>query len=188
MDSHLHIVSLRNIHRRAYRLGSRAPVLVNLQTAGTRRNLLLDRFTARAVTLAQKADIHRHCLRRLKHLLDIPHARGDGRTIGAIGRTYTASDEGCDTITQCRLRLLWRDEVNVTINSRCGEDEVLARDSIGGCTSNQIGINAIHRVGVTRLADACNLAILDTHIGLHNTQQRVNNSHIGDYQIQRTRL
>ena len=81
VDSHLHIVSLRNIHSRAYRLGCRAPILVNLQSAGTRHYLLLDRFTARAVTLAQKADIHRHCLRRLKHLLDIPHARGDGRTI-----------------------------------------------------------------------------------------------------------
>ena len=81
VDSHLHIVSLRHIHSRAYRLGCRAPVLVNLQTAGTRHNLLLNRFTARTVALAQKADIHRHCLHRLKHLLDIPHARGDGRTI-----------------------------------------------------------------------------------------------------------
>ena len=78
--------------------------------------------------------------------------------------------------------------MNVTVDSRCGEDKVLARDSIGGCARNQIGINAIHRVGVARLTDACNLAILDTHIGLHNAQQRVNNSHIGDNQIQRTRL
>ncbi len=188
MDRHLYIVSLRYIHSTVYRLHRRAPVLVYLQSAHTRLNLFFNRLRTRAVSLTQQRNIHGHRLYRLEHHLYAPYARGDGCAVGAVRGSYAAANECGYTIAQRCLRLLWRDEVNVTVNACCSKYQMFTRDGIRRRSRNEVGIDTIHRVGVARATYARNQAILDAHIRLYNAQQRVYNRHIGDDQIQRTRL
>ena len=71
----------------------------------------------------------------------------------------------------------------VAVDSACREDKVLARDGVRSRARNKVGIYATHNVGVARLAYAGNLAIFDTHVGLHDADHRVYDCYVGDDQI-----
>ena len=188
VDGHLHIMSLGNVERRTNSSWCRAPVLMNLKTARARSELLLDGLLHGAVALAQKAKIHGEVFYCFEHHLNIPHSGCYGCTIGAIRGAYTTTDKRSDSVTQCCICLLRRDVVHVAVDTSGRKDEVLARDGIGSRTRNQRGIDTRHNIGVTRLSDACDTAILDTHIGLDNAQHGVEDCHIGNNHIESTCL
>ena len=72
----------------------------------------------------------------------------------------------------------------VAIDSTRREDKVFARDGVCRCARNKVGIYAAHNVGIARLAYAGNLTILDTHIGLHDADHRVDDGYVGDDHIE----
>ena len=74
----------------------------------------------------------------------------------------------------------------VTVDTACRQDQVFARNGVGCSSRNQFGRNTLHRVGVARLAQTRNATVLDTHVGLHNALNRVDDRHVGDHQIERT--
>ena len=185
VDGHLYIMVVGHLQRGTYCGRSRAPILVNLQAAGSRLDLLNKRFLARAVTLAQETYIYRQTLGRLQHGLDVPATRGDGSAVTAVAWPYTATKQRCYTVAQGCIGLLWRDEVNVAIDSSRCEDKVLTRDSIGGCTCDHVGRYALHDIGVTRTANASYATIFHTHVCLYYAQHGVYYCHVGNNQVKR---
>ena len=186
VNGHLHVVAVGDVERHPDRLGGRAPVLVNLETADSRLDLLRNGMRHRAVALAQHADVDRHPLDGLQHPLDIPHARGDGRTVGAVRRAHAAAEEGRDAVREGCLRLLRRDIVDVAVDAGRRQNQMLARNGIGRGARHQIGMHPVHGVRITGLADAGDLAVLDAHVGLHHAQHRVDDRYIGNHEIERS--
>ena len=78
--------------------------------------------------------------------------------------------------------------MHVTVDAGCGQDQVFARNGVGGGTGDQVGMHAVHDVGIARLADAGDLAVLDAHVGFHHAQLGVDDRDVGDHQVQRAFL
>ena len=186
VDRHLHIVVVGNAECGTYCGGSRAPILVDLQTARARLDLLDHRSCGRTVTLAEQTHIDGQTLERTQDHLDRPAPRSDCGSVSSVGGANASAKERRDTATQCVVGLLGRDDVYVTVDTACREDQVLARNGVGRRTRNQLGRNALHSVGVARLAQTRNATVLDTHVGLHHALNRVDDRHVGDHQIERT--
>ncbi len=51
------------------------------------------------------------------------------------------------------IDLLGRDEVNMAVDAARRDDHILAGDDLGSGAHHQFGIDALHRVGISRLAD-----------------------------------
>ena len=49
-------------------------------------------------------------------------------------------------------------------------------------------MHAVHDVGIARLADAGDLAVLDADVRLHYAQHGVDDRDVGDYQVERSLL
>ncbi len=96
--------------------------------------------------------------------------------------------KGRDAVAQRGVGLLRRDHVHVAVDARRGENQVLARDGVGRRARHQIGMHAVHYVGVARFADARYLAVLDAHVGFDHAQLGVDNGHVGYHQIERALL
>ena len=186
VDRNLHVVVVGNAERSADSGGCRAPILVNLQAARTCLDLLDHRACGGAVTLAEQTDIDGQTLECAQNHLDRPATRSDCGSVSSVGGADTAAKERRDTATQCVVGLLGRDDVYVAVDTARCEDQVLARNGVGRRTRDQLGRNTLHRVGVARLAQTRNATILDTHVGLHHTLNRVDDRHVGDHQIERT--
>ena len=120
--------------------------------------------------------------------MDVPRSACDGRSVGAVGGADTATDEGCDTTRKCRIHLLGRDDVDVSVDTSGGEYEMLATDSIRRGPRNHTSGYTIHNVGVAGLTDARNAPIFDTHVGLDYAQHRIHNGYIGDDNVERPLL
>ncbi len=65
---------------------------------------------------------------------------------------------------------------------------MFARYGVGRGAGYQIGVYAVHDVGVAGLAYAGYLAVFDTYIGLDHAQNRIDYRNVGNYQIERTLL
>ena len=96
----------------------RAPVLVQLEPAGTRRDLLAERLGQAGVALAEQADIDRAGLERLQHPADVPGPGRAGRGGGAGGRAGAAAEQGGEAGHQGLVQDLRADEVDVRVDRR----------------------------------------------------------------------
>ena len=185
MDGYLYIVLVGCCHRGTDGSRCASPVFVNLDSAGAGYDLFVNRFGYRAIPLAQQADVHGQSFCRLEHLFQAPSATGDGGSVGSVGRSYTSAYQGGDTIAQAGIRLLGGDEVHMSVYPPCGKDKVLATDGIGRCSRNEFRTHAIHGVGVSSLAYAGYLSVLDAYIRLYHAQFGVDDGHVGNDQIER---
>ncbi len=82
VDHHLDVVIVSHRQAAVDRGRRGAPVLVQLQGAGARLDLLLQRGGQRGVALAGETEIYRKCVGGLDHAADMP---GTGRASGGIG-------------------------------------------------------------------------------------------------------
>ncbi len=115
----------------------------------------------------------------------LPGPRRDGRRVGAVRRAGAAADERGGAVRQRSVRLLRRDEVDVRVDAGGGEDQVVARDRIGGQAAFEPGCDAVHHLRVARLADGADAAVLDADVGLHDAEDRVDDGHVGDHEVRR---
>ena len=183
MNRHLNVICIRHVERMVNDRRCCAPVLVNLESHRARLNLLRERTLIRAVALSQKSQIHGIFLRRLEHHADVPCAGRAGGRIGSVRRTGAAADHGRDAGIQRTVHLLRTDIVNVRINRAGGDNQILARERLGGGTHRHARCHAVHEVGIARLADSGNFSVLDADIRLINAGI-VQNQRVGNHQIQ----
>ena len=188
VDGHLHVETIGDAQRGADRSGSRTPVLVNLQAAGSGLDLLFERLVHRAVAFAQQADVHRKSLDRLQHAFDIPAAGSDGGAVTAVRRADSAAEQGRNAVAQAGVGLLRGDHVHMAVDAGRCQDQVFARYGVGCGAGHQIRMHAVHDIGIARLADTGDFSVLDTHIGLHDAQIGVDDRHVGDNEVERTLL
>src|SRR5262245_2777440 len=73
--------------------------------------------------------------------------------------------------------------MNVSIDPGGRQDQMRARDGVGGQADLEAWRNTVHDLRIAGLADRTDAAILDTHIRLHYAQYCVDDSHVGDYQV-----
>ena len=78
--------------------------------------------------------------------------------------------------------------MNVSVDGCRRKYKMFTRDGICRGTCHKFGTYAIHSIGVARLAYARYASILDAHISLHHTQQRVDDGDVCNDQIERSRL
>ncbi len=73
----------------------------------------------------------------------------------------------------------------MAVNTSGREDEVFARNGVGGRSRDQVGVHAVHGVGVARLADARDFAVLDADVGFDHAQNRVDDRDVRDDDVER---
>jgi hypothetical protein len=72
----------------------------------------------------------------------------------------------------------------VAVDGAGGEDLAVAGDDLGGRTDHQVGVHAVHRVGVAGLADADDAAVAHADVGLDDAPV-VEDDRAGDDQVGR---
>ena len=58
------------------------------------------------------------------------------------------------------------DQVDVAVDRAGGEDPAVAGDDLGGRADHQVGVDAVHGVGVAGLAERDDAAVADADVGL----------------------
>ena len=162
--------------------GRGAPVLVQLQAAGARRDLLDQRLGPGGVALAEEAEVDRQALGRLEHPLDVPGAGRAGGGVGAGGRPGAAAEHGRDARVQRFLDELRADPVDVGVDPAGGDDAALARDRLGARPDDDVDVR-LH-VRVAGLADADDAAVADADVGLDDAPV-VEDQRVGDDGVDR---
>ncbi len=165
-----------------------AGVLVYLQAAGAGRDLLFERQVDRAVALAQQTYVDRKSVEGLQYPGEIPASRRNGRAVRSVGRTHAAAEYGRYAVAQTSVCLLRGYHVDMTVDAAGRKYQMFARYGVGRGAGYQIGVYAVHDVGVAGLAYAGYLAVFDTYIGLDHAQNRIDYRNVGNYQIERTLL
>ena len=148
-------------------------------------DLLDQRLLAVAVALAEKTDIDRQAFAGAEHHSNIVRARRHRRGIGAVGGAGAAADQRRRSIGECRIGLLWRDEMDVRVDTRRGEDQVRARNGVGADAELEPRRHPVHGLRIAGLADAADAPVLDADIGFHHAEHGVDDGNIGDDEIGR---
>src|SRR6516225_2806765 len=86
VDGHLNVVAVSYTETAVDGRGRRAPILMQLEPARPRLDLLFQRPRQTAVALTQETEVDGKRLGRLKHALDIPCPWGAGGRVPAGGR------------------------------------------------------------------------------------------------------
>ena len=73
--------------------------------------------------------------------------------------------------------------MDVRVDAGGRQDQMRARDGVGGQADLQARCNAIHRLRIAGLADRADAAVLDAHIRFHHAQHRVDHGHVGDHEV-----
>ena len=163
--------------------GGRAPVLVQLEPAGTGRDLLAQRLGQAGIALAQEADIDRPGLHRLQHPADVPGAGGAGGGGGARGRAGAAAEQGGEAGGQRLVQDLRADEVDVGVDPAGGDDPAFAGDGLGAGADDDV--DAGLGLGVAGLADGGDPAVLEADVGLDDAPM-VEDQRVGDHGVDGT--
>ena len=143
----------------------RAPVLVQLETARSRSQLLVHRLGGHGVALAEQGDVDRPVVERLEHPFQVPRA-GDGRRLRALGGPGATADDRGDPGAERLLEQLRADQVHVAVDGAGGQDPPVAGDDLRRRTDHERRVDAVHRVGVAGLADADDPPVTHTDVGL----------------------
>src|ERR1700682_5323460 len=184
MDGDLHILRLGGREAAVDGRGRGAPILVQLEPDGAGADLLEQPLGPGTVALAGKADVERDIVHSLEHARHVPRARRAGRRVGPGGGTGAAATPRGNAARQRLGRLLRTDEMDVRVDAAGGEDEALPGDRLGGDADHHARRDALHRVGIARLADALDAALLDPQVGLVDAGV-VDDERVGDHAVQR---
>ncbi len=166
MDGELGAALLADVQAGVDDGGGRAPVLVDLEADGTRAQLVAHRVVRHRVALAEQPDVDGGRLQRLEHPGQVPGAGGDGGGLAALGGAGAAADEGGDAGGEGLVHGLRADEVDVGVDGSGGEDLAVAGDDLGLGADDEVGVDAVHGVGVAGLADAGDPAVAQADVGL----------------------
>ncbi len=177
VDHHLNVELVGNRETAVDRRRGRAPVLVQLERAGAALDLLDQAGGQRRIAFAGEAKVDREVVGRLDHAADMPRAGRAGGGVGAGGRTGAAAEHRGDARMQRLVDLLRRDEMNVGVEAAGGDDLAFARDRLGARADDDGHVRL--DVGIARLADGGDAAVLDADVGLHDPPM-VEDHRIGD--------
>ena len=182
VDGHLHAAFVGHRQTGIDRGRRGAPVFVQLEPAGAAQHLLPQPVVRDGVALAKQQHVDRHGVHGLMHVGQVPRSGRDRRGLGAVGRPGAAADDRGGARRQRFVDDLRADQMHVAIDCASGEDAPVARQDLGGWPDDQRGIDARHRVGISRLADAHDAPIAHTDVGLHDPPM-VEDECAGDDQI-----
>src|SRR5260370_11878722 len=98
MNRDLHVVLVGHAETGVNRRGRCAPILMELEAARARQNLLRERFAARGIAFPEKAEVHGPGLGSPEHLFEIPTAGRAGSRVRTGRWTGTAADHGGDAV------------------------------------------------------------------------------------------
>src|SRR2546422_532660 len=132
------------------------------------------------IAFAEKAEVHRERLGGFEHALNMPRAGCASRRESPCRRSRTSADHGRDAGHQRFLDLLGTDEMDVRIDSTCGDDRALAGDDLRAGADHDIdrGLD----VRIAGLAELRNSAVLDRDVALHDAPP-VDDQRIGDHRV-----
>ena len=184
MDGDLDIVAVRDIHAAIDRRRRRPPVFVELQSAGARADLLLQRTRQAAVALSQKTHVDRERLGGLEHAFEVP---GAGRTrggIGACGGPRAAAQKCGQPGCQGGLAQLRTDEVDMTIDPTRRGDEVFAGNHLRAGADHQPRIDSGLDERIARLTDGHDPSAPDADVPFDNAPV-VEKDRVGNDEIER---
>ena len=152
---------------------------MDFQTQSPCFDLLFKWTNSGAIPFSKKTEIHRKSFCRFQHFLNIPSTRCYSRGISAISRSCATSNHSCDAAKKGVFNLLRSNKMNVGIDAACRGDESCTTMHFGGCANDHIGRNAVHRIGVSCLANAHYSPVFDTNIRFKNA--RMVNNHCARY-------
>ena len=184
VDRDLDVLCVGDAEAAVDRRGRRAPVLVQLEADGAGAHLVVEPLGARAVALAEQPDVHGQRVGRLQHPGEVEDAGRAGRGVGAARRARAAADDRRDAGGESLGDLLGRDEVDVRVDAAGRDDQALRRDRVGRHADDHAGRDPGHRVGVARLADAGDAAVLDADVGLADAGP-VEDQRVRDHAVER---
>ena len=175
--------------------GSRAPVLVELETDGAGEDLFAERGGGAAVALAEEAEVHRERFGGLKHAVQVPFSGCAGRGERAVRRAGAAAEHRRDTGADGFVDLLRTDEVDVGVDAAGGDDVAFARDDFGrGADDHRVflfrlrigvdGADAGLDAGVAGVADADDETVFDADIGFDDAEERIEDEGVGDDEVE----
>ena len=130
--------------------------------------------------LPQEADVNRKVLGGLNHVSQVGRTSGNRGGIGGIHRTGAATDMGGNTVVEGGFYLVGGNEVNVSIYPASGDNHACSADDLSAHADFNVDI--VLGVGVTRLPNLINPAVLYTDIGLVNSGV-IDNCRAGNHQI-----
>src|SRR5580700_6397893 len=162
-----------------------APILVEFQATGAGGDLFFERGRARSVSFAEETEVHGEVLHGFEHPRYIPFTGRAGRRVGARGGSRAATDHGRRSIRQGFVNLLRRNEVNMTVDASGGDDHVFARDDFSGCAYDEVRIDTIHRVGISRLTHSYYAAVPNADIAFDYAPV-IDDNCVGDDEIENT--
>src|SRR5207245_772962 len=134
-------------------------------TGGAGRDLLAQRIGRGGVALAEEAEVERKRLRRLEHAVDVPGARGARRRVGPRRGAGAAADQGREPGADRLVDELGADEVDVRVEPAGGDDLPLTRDHLRRRADHHALGDAVHQVGIARLADRDDPPVPDPNVG-----------------------
>ena len=117
---------------------------MKLQANRAGANLLSQRLGARAVALAEEAEVERKPFDRFVHPAEVPRPRRAGGGVGAGRRPGAAANERRDARVERIGNLIRRDEVNVRIDAARRQDPALAGEHFGRCADLETRRHAVH--------------------------------------------
>ena len=180
MDRHLHVELVGNAEAAVDRRRRRAPILMQLQADGAGLDLLAQRLGPAGIALAQKAQVHRECVGRLQHALDVFRPRRAGGGQGAGRRAGAATHHRGHPAHHGFLDLLRADEVDVRVHRAGGDDHALGGDHFGARADDD-GDARLH-VRVAGLADRADALAAQADVGFHDAPV-VDDQRIGNHAI-----
>ena len=184
VNCHLNIELVGDFETRVDCGGRGAPILVEFETAGACDNLLNQRRERGGIPFTKKTEIHWPRFGGLQHAGEIPGAGRAGGGGCARCRACAAANHRRDPARNRFVNLLGRDEMDVAIDAAGSDDEVFASDSFRGGADDEIGIDAIHRVGISGFADPGDASVLYADVGFHDSPV-IENHGVGDDEIER---
>ena len=165
--------------------GSGAPVFVKFKAHGSGDDLFAEGFRIGGIAFAHEAEVHGVFFGGFEHAADIPGAGGASGGVGAGCWTGAAACHRGDAASEGFVDLLGADEVNVGVESSCGDDVAFAGDYLGGGADDHVGIDAVLDTGVAAVADADYTAGFDADIRFDDALLGVEDSGVGDYEVER---
>ncbi len=183
VHAHLDVHVVGHRERRAEHGRRGAPVLVALEAHRAGLDLLDQRRLAVPVALREDADVDGPALERAQHVRDVARAGRHRRRVRSVRRPGAAADQRRRAVGQRRVRLLRRDEVDVRVDAGGRQDQMVARDRVGGEAALEARRDVVHRLRIAGLADRADPAVLDADVGLHHAQHRVDDRHVGDDEV-----
>ena len=156
---------------------------MQLESNGPGLHLLAQGFWQAGIALPHEAQVHGESISRLQHALHVPGAWGASGGKGAGGRAGATTEHGGDATGQGFFDLLWADEVNVRVDSACGDDVAFAADHLGAGADDDV--NARLGVWVTAFANGHNPSALEANVGLDDAPV-VDDQRVGHHGVDRT--